>query len=67
MLERELDRASDVAIEAVTATAMHLRRIVGACLHGDGAGGSRSRRLGLGLSRSGKRFAPVRSQQERSA
>ena len=29
MLEQELDRAADVALEAVNATAMHLRRIVG--------------------------------------
>jgi hypothetical protein len=29
MLEQELDRATDVAFEAVNATAMHLRRIVG--------------------------------------
>jgi hypothetical protein len=29
MLERELERATDVAFEAVNATAVHLRRIVG--------------------------------------
>jgi hypothetical protein len=29
MLEREVDRATDVAFEAVRATTMHIRRIVG--------------------------------------